>query len=101
MIIKTWNCTGLGPKLKTSYFRRWLADAEVVALQETFLDIFALQVAGFAPFVKPARPAPAGKNHRPLGGLITLLTSQLAASFSAKIVDGIDIAGFENLCVRF
>ncbi len=101
MIVKTWNCTGLASKLNTAKFRAWLADAEIVGLQETFQDTAALQVSGFSTFVKPARPAPPGKNHRATGGLVTLVSSQLASVYKSSIAESVDFADFENLCVRF
>ncbi len=101
MIIKTWNCTGLPSKVNTAKFRSWLADADIAGLQETFLDTCALQVSGFCPFIKTATPAPAGKNHRATGGLVTLVSSQLAAAYEIECVDPIEFDGFENLCIRF
>ncbi len=60
-----------------------------------------MQIGGFTPFIKPARPPPAGKSHRALGGLATLVSSQLASTFCASEHPGLDYAGFENLLVRF
>lgn len=101
MTVKTWNCTGLASKLNTSKFRSWLADADIVALQETFQVSSALQVSGFSLFVKPARPAPQGKKHRATGGLVTLVLAQLSSLYRLSVVDGFDFEGFENLVVRF
>ncbi len=101
MIVKSWNCTGLAGKLNTVKFCSWPNDAEVVGLQETFLDTKALQVSGFSSFIKPARPAPPGKKHRATGGLVTLVSSQLASAYRPSVLDGIDFVDFENLCVHF
>jgi hypothetical protein len=72
-----------------------------VGLQETFQVTTALQVAGFSPFVKPARPAPQGKKHRAIGGLATLVSAQLSSLYSVTVVDDFDLEGFENLCLKF
>ncbi len=101
MKVKSWNCTGIASRIKSPSFRNWLSDADVVGLQETFLTSTALQVSGFTPFVKPARYPPSGKKHRALGGLVTLVSSQLASSFRAAVSPSLDFDGFENLCVHF
>ncbi len=101
MKIKSWNCTGISTKLKSPAFRQWLSDADIVGLQETFVPSKALQISGFTPFIKPARYPPAGKKHRALGGLATLISSQLGSLFRALESPCLDFKGFENLCVRF
>jgi hypothetical protein len=101
MILKAWYCTGLASKLNTPSFTRWLQDAEVVALQETFLDSCALHVAGFGPYVTCAKPAPAGKHHRATGGLVTLVSAQLASAFRVSSLDSVVFEGFENQCILF
>jgi hypothetical protein len=101
MKIKSWNCTGISTKLKSIAFHQWLADADIVGLQETFLPSKALQISGFTPFIKPARYPPARKKHRALGGLATLVSSQLGSSFRTSEVGSLEFEGFENLCVRF
>ncbi len=100
MKLKSWNCTGISSKLNTPRFCQLLSDADIVGLQETFLPSTGLQVGGFTPFVKPARPPPTGKSHCALGGLATLVSSQLAASFNASEHPGRDFAGFENILVQ-
>ncbi len=99
MLVKSWNCTGLQPKLRTQYFRRWLADADIACLQETFVT--SVRVGGFQVFVKPARTAPANQQRRPIGGLATLISSQLGAAFKFDLCDAFDYEGVESLCVRF
>ncbi len=101
MKIKSWNCTGIATKLNTVPFNRWLRDADIAALQETFLDTSALQVAGYVPFVKRATPPPPGKRHRATGGLVTLVSAQLVSTFSVKEVPIFDYQGFEWQCLRF
>jgi hypothetical protein len=101
MIVKSWNCTGLSTKLNTPTFTQWLKDADVVALQETFLDTTALQVAGFTPFIKCATPPPPGKRHRATGGLVALISSQLASVYRVLNIDSFFFEGFESQCIRF
>ncbi len=88
-------------KLKSAKFSRWLKDADIVDLQETFLDTSALQIAGFSLIIKCARPAPPGKRHRATGGLVTLILSQLSSSFRARPVDGFAFEGLESQCLLF
>jgi hypothetical protein len=95
MRVKSWNCTGIASKLNTPKFSRWLLDADVAALQETFLDTSALQISGFSPFIKRAQPAPPGKHHRATGGLVTLVSSQLLSAFRVSSIEGIVFDGFE------
>jgi hypothetical protein len=101
MRVKSWNCTGIASRIKSPPFRNWLSDADIVGLQETFLTSSALQISGFTPFVKPARYPPSGKKHRALGGLVTLVSSQLGSSFRTSEVQCLNFDGFENQCVRF
>jgi hypothetical protein len=101
MKLKSWNCTGISTKLNTPNFRQLLSDADILELQETFLLSTALQVGGFTPFILPARLPPGGKKHRALGGLVTLVSCQLASSFCASSCPALDFEGFENLLVRF
>jgi exonuclease III len=101
MIFKSWNCTGLGPKLNTASFTQWVKDADVVTLQETFLDTLALQVAGFVPVIHRATPAPAGMKHQATGGLVTLISSQLASVFRFSCVELFQCDGFEGQCILF
>jgi hypothetical protein len=101
MILKSWNITGLPSKINSASFRNWVRDADVITLQETFLDSTALQVAGFVPVISCAKPAPAGKNHRATGGLVTLISSQVASVFRSSVVDLFEFEGFEGQCILF
>jgi hypothetical protein len=101
MIIKSWNCTGLPNKLKSTTLSQWLKDADIAAFQETFLDTTALQVAGFSPYVKCAKPAPAGKRHRPTGGLVVLVSSQLSSIYNVSSIECFNVDGLENQCLLF
>ncbi len=101
MRVKSWNCSGLPPKIRQRWFRQWLDDADIVNLQETFIDTAAVQFSGFAHFVRPAIPVPRGKKGRPKGGLITLVSSQLMSAYSVTRVDDLVFDGLECLCLKF
>ncbi len=102
MRAKSWNCTGLAPRIKKRYFRNWLSDADVVLLQETFVDTAAVQFPGFQHFVRPAVHGPGKKKKqgRPRGGLATLISSQLLSAFSVSRLEDLVFDGLECLCLR-
>jgi hypothetical protein len=101
MILKSWNCTGLSPKLKERYFRSWLADADIAAIQETFITTNTVQVPGFISFVRPAVYGPEGKKSRGRGGLVTLVSAQLTAAYNVTRVDDCAFEGLECLILKF
>ncbi len=101
MKVKSWNCTGLGPKLKLRFVREWLKDADLVCLQETLVDTSAVQFPGFSHFIRPATYSSGGKRRLPKGGLISLVSSQLLSAFSVTRVSDLEFDGLECLCLYF
>jgi exonuclease III len=98
MIVKTWNCTRLGNKVKKGFFRRWLHDADITSLQETFVPDAAVQFPGFIHYLRPATYGASKKKLR--GGLATLVSSQLSSAFSIATVEDMEFEGLESICLR-
>jgi hypothetical protein len=99
MIVKTWNCTGLSSKVKHRYFRNWLRDADILALQETFVTGAAVQFPGFVHFLRPATYGSSKKKLR--GGIATLVSSQLASIFDITRIEDLEFEGLESVCLKF